>query len=589
MATWKKVIVSGSIADLSALTLDTALPVGSGGTGASTLTDGGVLLGSVTGAITALGQATNGQLVVGSTGGDPVLATITGGSNITVTNGAGSISIAATGLGSGTVTSIGGTGTVNGLTLSGTVTTSGSITLGGTLSGIANSALTNDSVTVGTTEIDLGASSTTLAGLTNVTSTKFTAGNNIISGSGVVADTKVTGSFTGSFKGAFEGTSNLPDLTDGNGIADFTYDGSTAATVAVEADGSTLTVGAGGVKVSSAGITATELNTSVAGNGLTGGGGTALAVSVDDSTIEISGDTLQVKSIPNSKLANDGFMLGSSDISLGTTASTVTGITSVGATSFVGTNVTASTGLLAGTIINASSVAGTQITGSFTGSFVGDGSSITGIATTLNVAGESGTGAVALKTQTLTVTGGEGIDTVAGSQTITISGEDASSSNKGIASFDSNNFKVTSGNVVLGDTDGDVAVTRDLSVGRNLVVTGTASFVHREDFDVADKFIRLNSGSTTAGSGGIVVQQNSATNGDVFAYDNSVTRWGITSSFDASTEVFSPDAFIAAAVNGTENTPGANATANSARYKKAGNIYIDTNASDTDGGIWIYS
>ncbi len=589
MATWKKVIVSGSIADLSALTLDTALPVGSGGTGASTLTDGGVLLGSGTGAITALGQATNGQLVVGSTGGDPVLATITGGSNITVTNGAGSISIAATGLGSGTVTSIGGTGTVNGLTLSGTVTTSGSITLGGTLSGIANSALTNDSVTVGTTEIDLGASSTTLAGLTNVTSTKFTAGNNIISGSGVVADTKVTGSFTGSFKGAFEGTSNLPDLTDGNGIADFTYDGSTAATVAVEADGSTLTVGAGGVKVSSAGITATELNTSVAGNGLTGGGGTALAVSVDDSTIEISGDTLQVKSIPNSKLANDGFMLGSSDISLGTTASTVTGITSVGATSFVGTNVTASTGLLAGTIINASSVAGTKITGSFTGSFVGDGSSITGIATTLNVAGESGTGAVALKTQTLTVTGGEGIDTVAGSQTITISGEDASSSNKGIASFDSNNFKVTSGNVVLGDTDGDVAVTRDLSVGRNLVVTGTASFVHREDFDVADKFIRLNSGSTTAGSGGIVVQQNSATNGDVFAYDNSVTRWGITSSFDASTEVFSPDAFIAAAVNGTENTPGANATANSARYKKAGNIYIDTNAADTDGGIWIYS
>ncbi len=589
MATWKKVIVSGSIADLSALTLDTALPVGSGGTGASTLTDGGVLLGSGTGAITALGQATNGQLVVGSTGGDPVLATITGGSNITVTNGAGSISIAATGLGSGTVTSIGGTGTVNGLTLSGTVTTSGSITLGGTLSGIANSALTNDSVTVGTTEIDLGASSTTLAGLTNVTSTKFTAGNNIISGSGVVADTKVTGSFTGSFKGAFEGTSNLPDLTDGNGIADFTYDGSTAATVAVEADGSTLTVGAGGVKVSSAGITATELNTSVAGNGLTGGGGTALAVSVDDSTIEISGDTLQVKSIPNSKLANDGFMLGSSDISLGTTASTVTGITSVGATNFIGTNVTASTGLLAGTIINSSTVAGTKITGSFTGSFVGDGSSITGIATTLNVAGESGTGAVALKTQTLTVTGGEGIDTVAGSQTITISGEDASSSNKGIASFDSNNFKVTSGNVVLGDTDGDVAVTRDLSVGRNLVVTGTASFVHREDFDVADKFIRLNSGSTTAGSGGIVVQQNSATNGDVFAYDNSVTRWGITSSFDASTEVFSPDAFIAAAVNGTENTPGANATANSARYKKAGNIYIDTNASDTDGGIWIYS
>ncbi len=566
MATWKKVIVSGSSADLSALALDTALPVASGGTGASSLTDGGVLLGSGTGAITALGQATNGQLVIGSTGADPVLGTLTGGSNITVTNSAGGITIAATGLGSGTVQTVSATGNENGITLaSDGDTVNPTITLGGALANVTNSQLSNSSVTIGSTSVALGATAATIAGLT------------------------ASGSFSGSFQGNFVGTTNLPDLTDGNGIADFTYDGSSAASVAVQADGSTLTVGASGVKISDGGVAATQLATSVAGNGLTGGGGTALAVSVDDSTIEISGDTLQVKSIPNSKLANDGFMLGSSDISLGTTASTVTGITSVGATNFVGTNVTASTGLLAGTIINASSVAGSQITGSFTGSFVGDGSSITGIATTLNVAGESGTGAVALKTQTLTVTGGEGIDTVAGSQTITISGEDATSANKGIASFDSNNFKVTSGNVVLGDTDGDVAVTRDLSVGRNLVVTGTASFVHREDFDVADKFIRLNSGSTTAGSGGIVVQQNSATNGDVFAYDNSVTRWGITSSFDASTEVFSPDAFIAAAVNGTDNTPGANATANSARYKKAGNIYIDTNAADTDGGIWIYS
>ena len=38
--------------------------------------------------------------------------------------------------GSGTVTSVGGTGTVNGITLTGTVTSSGSLTLGGTLSGV---------------------------------------------------------------------------------------------------------------------------------------------------------------------------------------------------------------------------------------------------------------------------------------------------------------------------------------------------------------------------------------------------------------------------------------------------------------------
>jgi hypothetical protein len=72
----------------------------------------------------------------------------------------------------GTVTSVGGTGTVNGLTLTGTVTTSGNLTLGGTLSSIANSALTNSSVTIGATAISLGASSLTLGGLTSVAVTQ---------------------------------------------------------------------------------------------------------------------------------------------------------------------------------------------------------------------------------------------------------------------------------------------------------------------------------------------------------------------------------------------------------------------------------
>lgn len=75
-------------------TEDTVVPVADGGTGASTLTDGGILLGSGTSAITALGAAANGEIPIGDGTTDPVLGTITAVANETdVTNGAGSITI----------------------------------------------------------------------------------------------------------------------------------------------------------------------------------------------------------------------------------------------------------------------------------------------------------------------------------------------------------------------------------------------------------------------------------------------------------------------------------------------------------------
>lgn len=82
-------------------TEDTVVPVADGGTGASTLTDGGILLGSGTSALTALGVATNGQIPIGDGATDPVLATITGDDGITITNGAGSIEVDVTPLASG--------------------------------------------------------------------------------------------------------------------------------------------------------------------------------------------------------------------------------------------------------------------------------------------------------------------------------------------------------------------------------------------------------------------------------------------------------------------------------------------------------
>ena len=86
---------SGAISVASGTFSAGTLSVGNGGTGATTLTDGGILLGSGTAAITATAQPTDGQLLIGSTGSDPSLATLTAGDGVTITNASGSITIAA--------------------------------------------------------------------------------------------------------------------------------------------------------------------------------------------------------------------------------------------------------------------------------------------------------------------------------------------------------------------------------------------------------------------------------------------------------------------------------------------------------------
>ena len=87
-------IATGSSPTFSALTLTNSLTVVNGGTGAASLTDGGVLFGSGTGAVTPSAVLANGEMLIGDGTTDPAVARIATTANQTsISYGAGTVTI----------------------------------------------------------------------------------------------------------------------------------------------------------------------------------------------------------------------------------------------------------------------------------------------------------------------------------------------------------------------------------------------------------------------------------------------------------------------------------------------------------------
>jgi hypothetical protein len=209
--------------NISSGTLNTARLTGSytGITGVGTLTAGtwnATTIGIGYGGTGVTGTPTNGQLLIGN-GSGYTLNTLTAGTNVSISNTAGGITISATPSFGGTVTSVSADGGTTGLTFSGgPITTSGTLTLGGTLvvsnGGTGAATLTGYVKGNGTSAFTASASipNTDISGLgtmstQNASSVAITGGT--IDGTTIGATTAAAGTFTtvtattGIYGGAF--------------------------------------------------------------------------------------------------------------------------------------------------------------------------------------------------------------------------------------------------------------------------------------------------------------------------------------------------------------------------------------------------
>jgi hypothetical protein len=145
--------------------------------------------------------------------------------------------------------------------------------------------------------------------------------------------------------------------------------------------------------------------------------------------------------------------------------------------------------------------------------------SFTTISTILTVGADTGSNDnVSLISDTLTFTGGEGIDTAVTNNTITISGEDASTTNKGVASFSTTHFTTSSGavsakDITLTAADASTAAatigegfTFAAGEGINTTATGTTLTIAGEDATASNKGIAsFDSTDFTVSSGAVTV------------------------------------------------------------------------------------
>jgi len=513
MATWKKIIVSGSSAELAALKVD---------------------------------NLTSGQVVIGGgTSGNLSTTAINGTGNIVATTGAivnmsGSFSGSFIGNGSG-LTNVSATAIFPSTQLTPIGSTAQVFVSDGTNKYATVSQFTSASYAGVSGDITINSSGVSAIGSSKVTSAMIVDAT-IVDGD-IAPNTITNGKLANSTISGISLGSNLATLTIGAGLNGTSYNGGTATTISVNSgsllpfiSGSIFSTISGDILIAQNGVAAIQPNAVQLATDISGFGtsvitalgtnvGTAGSFVVNGGALGTpsSGTLTNVSGLPISGLVSStSTALGVGSLELGHASDTTFTRISAGVAAIEGNN-----------IITANNF-GTGIL-----TFLGTPSS----ANLANaVTDETGT---------------------AGSVVFSV------------------------GPTLTGTTNvASLIASGDMTVTGNLSVAGTASFTNTDNLNIRDKFILINSGSSTLADSGWVTQYNSAGSGSAFYLEaaSSGTFGRFAVAYDVigtSTSVTADEYNVTAKINQASNPSAAPTWGGSSNG--SGNMWV-TNAGD----IFIY-